>query len=72
MSNHLNARTPQYSVVVVHGICANTGSQQTGFSRKLAKRVLKDDKFLASFHLLPLYLHLLREALIVAFNTPDY
>lgn len=49
MSNHLNARPPQYSVVVVHGICANTGSQQTGFSRKLAKRVLKDDKFRAQF-----------------------
>lgn len=49
MSKQMNVKPPKYSVVVVHGICANNGSQQKGFSRKLAKRVLGEDKLRAQF-----------------------
>ena len=43
MSKQLNVESPKYSVVVVHGICANKGSQQKGFSNKLACRVFPDE-----------------------------
>lgn len=34
-----NDKLPKYAVVVVHGICANNGSQQEGFSKPLSKLV---------------------------------
>ena len=34
-----NAKRPKYAAVVVHGICANNGSQQEGFSKPLSKLV---------------------------------
>ena len=43
MSNNVNVKPTKYSVVVVHGICANDGSQQEGFSDKLACRVFPDE-----------------------------
>ena len=49
MSETKTGNVPKYSVVVVHGICANNGSQQKGFSRKLARHVLDDDKLRSQF-----------------------
>ena len=34
-----NVKRPKYAAVVVHGICANNGSQQEGFSKPLSKLV---------------------------------
>ena len=34
-----NVKRPKYAAVVVHGICANKGSQQEGFSKPLSKLV---------------------------------
>ena len=39
MGDAENIKRPQYAAVVVHGICANRGSQQQGFSTPLSKLV---------------------------------
>lgn len=39
MDESENIKQPKYAAVVVHGICANSGSQQQGFSAPLSKLV---------------------------------
>ena len=34
-----NVKHPKYAAVIVHGVCANNGSQQEGFSQPLSKLV---------------------------------